>query len=150
MTEEEDKFGVLISRRSLPEASGIDTFEARVITVQEVPLKKKIGFFIVRGNTREQLSAIAAQALLRDLIPRKPPHEMSEIELWTEISVLRGECDRMRPIYEAAKALRPVHDEKAKRQMCPKYAKENNLQPSQCNCGLCVAVNAAVAEEVSR
>jgi hypothetical protein len=98
--------GPLVQRCSVPKATGMDALEARVVVVQEVPPKAELHFFAIRGEDRERLESGAAQAILRDLIPRKPITTLTEFELLVEVSSLRADNDRMRPVYEAAKAYR--------------------------------------------
>lgn len=109
MTAHEKDLGMLVQHCPLPASTGMDALEARVILLQEVPPKRELRFFAVRGEVRDLLTASATRALLRDHAPRKYPAEMSEIELWAEISALRTEVDQMRPVYVAAKAWRRTH-----------------------------------------
>jgi len=106
MTKDDAGLGSLVQRCPLPEATGMDAMEARLVVVQEVPPQVELRFFAVRGEDREPLSTKAARAALRDHVPYRPPNEMSAIELWAEISVLRTDVDRMRPVYETAKTWR--------------------------------------------
>jgi hypothetical protein len=100
------ELGALVSRCVLPTAAGMDALEARLITVQEVPSRAELRFFAVRGGVRDLLSSNVSLATLRDHVPRKSLGEMDQIELVVELSILRVEADRMRPVYEAAKEYR--------------------------------------------
>lgn len=93
--------GRLIQRCHMPSSTGMDAMEARMLLVQEVPPRMELYFFAVRGETYEQLSNRAARAILREHVPSKPVTELSETELWVEVSALRTETDRMRSVYEA-------------------------------------------------
>lgn len=103
---DDDKLGTLVQRCDLPKSANMDAIEARVVPVQEVPPKSDLRFFAVRGDVRTQLTSTAAQATLRAYVPPKPLGALSEAELLVEILFLRLENDRMRPVYENAKAWR--------------------------------------------
>jgi len=106
MQEEDNKLGTLIQRCELPKSANMDAIEARVVPVQEVPPKSDLRFFAVRGEERVPLTSAAAHATLRAHAPQKPLGALSEAELLVEVLFLRLESDRMRPVYEAAKAWR--------------------------------------------
>jgi hypothetical protein len=108
-TNDTPDLGLLLQHVPLPSSTGMDALETRIILLQEVPPKRELRFYAVRGEAREMLSSNAAQAVIRDHFPSKSPVEMSDIELWAEISVLRMEANRMRPVYEAAKTWRAAH-----------------------------------------
>lgn len=106
MPSEDAGLGMLIQRSVLPASTGMDAMEARLIVVQEVPPKAEVRFYAVRGDYHEQLTSAAALAVLREHVPQKPVSELSDAELIIEVSTLRVEADRMRPVYAAAKAWR--------------------------------------------
>jgi hypothetical protein len=107
MTEDEaNLLGPVIQRAPMPHAAGMDALEARLVTVQEVPPKVELQFFAVRGQDRTRMPSPAAHAMVRELIPQRPIGELSDVELLVEVSVLRAEAMRMRPVYAAAKAWR--------------------------------------------
>ena len=97
----DDGPGTLVQRCDLPPSAGMDALEARMVFVQEVPPVPELRFFAIRGGVREALSNRAAQEVLRAHVPRRPVDELSEIELWVEVSALRSETDRMRRVYAA-------------------------------------------------
>ena len=97
----DDGPGRLVQRCDLPPSAGMDAVEARMIFVQEVPPVPELRFFAIRGGVREALSSRAAQEVLRVHVPRRPVAELSEVELWVEVSALRSETDRMRRVYAA-------------------------------------------------
>ena len=101
MTKDDDGPGTLVQRCDLPPGAGMDALEARMVFVQEVPPVPELRFFTIRGGVREALSNRAAQEVLRAHVPRRPVDELSEIELWVEVSALRSETDRMRRVYAA-------------------------------------------------
>jgi len=102
----EENLGTLILRREMPEASGMDAMEARLVVVQEVPPKREVQFFAIRGEERERMTSASTRKILLDHVPQRPITELSEAELLVEVSALRLEADRMRPVYAAAKAWR--------------------------------------------
>jgi len=93
--------GTLVQRCVLPPSTGMEAMEARLLLVQEVPPRAELRFYAIRGATWEELSTRVAHEVLREHAPRRPVTELSEIELWAEISVLRSETDRMRRVYAA-------------------------------------------------
>lgn len=101
MTTDDDGPGTLVQRCSMPTSAGMDAIEARMVLVQEVPPVPELRFFAIRGGVRESLSSRAAQEVLRVHVPRRPVGELSELELWVEVSALRSETDRMRRVYAA-------------------------------------------------
>lgn len=102
----DEGLGTLILRREMPEASGMNAMEARLVVVQEVPSKAEVQFFAIQGDHRERMTSAIARKVLLDHVPQRPITELSEVELLVEVSGLRLEADRMRPVYEAAKAWR--------------------------------------------
>jgi len=102
----EEDFGTLVLRRAMPEASGMDAMEARLVVVQEVPPKAEVQFFAIRGEERERMTGARTRKILLDHVPPRPIAELSEAELLVEVSGLRLEVDRMRPVYAAARAWR--------------------------------------------
>ena len=106
MTTTKNDLGTLLQCCAMPATTGMDAMESRVVVVQEVPLKMETLFYAVRGEDRELLTAQRASATLREHFPRKSVGELTEIELLVEVSILRDETDRMRPVYEAAKVWR--------------------------------------------
>ena len=110
MTAPED-LGTLIQRCALPESSGMDAMESRVVVVQEVPPKAELYFYAVRGEDRQRLSQQETTRLLRNHVPQKPVTELSNVELLVEVSALRFEAARLRPVYEAARKWRIEHNE---------------------------------------
>ena len=97
----DDGPGTLVQRCAMPPSAGMDALEARMILVQEVPPVPELRFFAIRGGAREALSSRAAQEVLRVHVPRRPVQDLSEVELWVEVSALRSETDRMRTVYTA-------------------------------------------------
>jgi len=84
---------VLVERIELPKSPSMDAIEAHLVTVSS---KTELRFYAVRGEKR---------SLLRSAVsPRKPLGEMTETDLLVEILTLRADADRMRPVYETAKA----------------------------------------------
>ena len=110
MTTPED-LGTVVQRCELPATAGMDALEARLVGVQEVPPKAELRFYAVRGDVRQRLSQQEATTLLRDHVPQKPITELSDVELIVEVSALRTETARMRPVYEAAKKWRAEHND---------------------------------------
>jgi hypothetical protein len=106
MSGEDADLGMLIQRCELPKVAGMDAMEARLVVVQEVPPKGELRFYALRGEYRELLTHDAALSILRAHVPQKPVDELSTAELMIEVSALRAEVDRVRPVYEAAKAWR--------------------------------------------
>ena len=98
--------GTLIQRAVLPTSAGMDAIEARLVLVQEVPPKQEVRFYAIRGEHCEQLTSDAAVSILRAHVPQKPVDDLSAADMMVEISVLRAEMDRLRPVYEAAKTWR--------------------------------------------
>jgi len=106
--------GTVIQRAPMPAAAGMDALEARLVVVQEIPSRKgEVQFYAIRGETSERMSTAAARAVIREHIPQKAISELSEVELIVEVDVLRAEVNRMRPVYEAARAWLAADDHDA-------------------------------------
>ena len=101
MTKDDKGPGTLVQRGDMPASAGMDAIEARMVFVQEVPPVPELRFFAIRGGVREPLSNRAAQEVFRVHFPRRPVGDLSEVELWVEVSTLRSETDRMRRFYAA-------------------------------------------------
>ena len=139
MTEDDaNLLGPVIQRAPMPHAAGMDALEARLVIVQEVPQKAEVQFFAVRGQDHERMPTAAALAMVRELIPQRPIGELSEVELLVEVSLLRSETARMRPVYAAAKAWR------ADRKQVEQALLTRDREASD---RLIAAVDAAVADE---
>jgi len=109
MTPNDDNaapLGTVLQYAALPTASGMDAIEARLVPVQEVPPRAEVHFYALRGGARERLTTAEATAVLHELVPQKAISTLSHVELLVEVSVLRTEVARLRPIYAAAKAWR--------------------------------------------
>jgi hypothetical protein len=135
MTDRED-LGTLVQRCALPSGAGMDALEARIVGVQEVPPKAELRFYAVYGDDRQRLSTHEATILLRAHVPQKPVTDLSDVELLVEVSALRTEAARMRPVYEAAK--------KWRYEAAKKWRAEHNCDAVA---DLYGAVDAAVASE---
>ena len=147
MTEDEaNLLGPLIQRAPMPHAAGMDALEARLVTVQEVPQKVELQFFAVRGQDRTRMPSPAAHAMVRELIPQRPIGELSDVEMLVEVSVLRAEVARLRPVYKAARALRDIHANAG-----TDVRSTPNLREVDDRCQeLIDAVDAAIADEEKR
>lgn len=110
MSEVRIDLGRLLQRRELPDA-GIDAMEARIVVVQEVPLKAEVRFYAVRGDDRQRLPQHEVMKMLCTHFTQKPVTELSAVELHFEVLALRAVSARMWPIYEAAKKWRVEHNE---------------------------------------
>ena len=106
MMHEGSDLGELVQHCVLPKESGMDAMEAYLVVVQEVPTKAELRFYAVRGSERERLTNMAVRELLRAHVPPKPVAALSEVERLVEISVLRAEVDRLRPVYAAGRVWR--------------------------------------------
>ena len=106
MQDDGKKLGTLVQRCELSKSANMDALEARIVQVQDLPPKSDLRFFAVRGEEREQLTSVAACALLREHAPQKSFVSMSEAELLVEVLLLRLENARMQPVYEGAKTWR--------------------------------------------
>jgi hypothetical protein len=104
--ENQTSLGELFQRCDMPPASGMDALEVRLVTVQEVPHRDEVQFFAVRGEIRTRLSSMQALAVLREHTQPRLLTELSPTELLILADYHRSEANRMRPVYEAAKAWR--------------------------------------------
>lgn len=102
----DDLSGTLVQRCALPEASGMDALEARLVTTQDVPPKADLRWYAIRADQYEQLTSRAALDLLQKHFPPRPVTEMDRVEMIAEIDFMRAEVRRMQPVCAAAKAWR--------------------------------------------
>lgn len=114
---DDNRKDTILNRCKMPEATGIDAIESRLVFVQEVPPKMELHFYAVRGTDRERMTPAAVSALFREHFVKPLPNAMTQVELWVEIEALRAEVARMEPVYEAAKKWRTSRGSRDRRAM---------------------------------